>query len=490
MAFQALYRKWRSQTFDELVGQEHVVKTLRNAIVAGRIGHAYLFTGPRGVGKTTSARLLAKAVNCLAEPEQRPCDQCESCKAITEGRAVDVIEMDAASNRGVDDARELMERVQFRPTSARVKVYVIDECFRYEDLVTLADGTKEPIGKIVENEMFVDVLSYNEATGLIEPKPILRHMRKQPHLPMVKITFDNNRRIVCTINHKFYTPHGKLHAGELDVGQLVYANYERTTKHQLEVVAGAALGDGHLSLTGSRMRGRLSITHGVDQKDYLDYKVQLLGDLVESAPRYQLAPESYSKKGVYQVATLSRPQIAELHRDLYNEEGRKKISTDYLHRIGPLGLALWYLDDGSLVTAKHQYTKKDQTVSVYPATRSTFSVYGFTVAEVQTIVEWLDMQWGIEARFSNTAKGPAIWLTLAGTAKLHSIIAPYVPPSMEYKLLPEHRGQFQEPADDMVPSGLAVSVVKKIESVPAEESKLRIITTTLCAISWWQTAIC
>ncbi len=127
MASQALYRKWRSQTFSELVGQEHVVQTLQNAIQTGRIGHAYLFTGPRGVGKTTMARLLAKAVNCEAPLEQRPCDQCDMCRAIAEGRAVDVIEMDAASHTSVEDAREIIERVQFRPTSARTKVYVIDE---------------------------------------------------------------------------------------------------------------------------------------------------------------------------------------------------------------------------------------------------------------------------------------------------------------------------------------------------------------------------
>jgi DNA polymerase-3 subunit gamma/tau len=127
LASQALYRKWRSQTFDELVGQEHVVQTLQNAIQTGRVGHAYLFTGPRGVGKTTMARLLAKAVNCDAPLEQRPCNQCDMCRAIAEGRAVDVIEMDAASHTSVEDAREIIERVQFRPTSARTKVYVIDE---------------------------------------------------------------------------------------------------------------------------------------------------------------------------------------------------------------------------------------------------------------------------------------------------------------------------------------------------------------------------
>lgn len=128
MAVQSLYRKWRSQTFAELVGQEHVVQTLRNAIAEDRVGHAYLFTGPRGVGKTTMARLLAKAVNCLhPDPAARPCGTCEMCTAIAEGRAVDVIEMDAASHTSVEDAREIIERVQFRPSVARMKVYIIDE---------------------------------------------------------------------------------------------------------------------------------------------------------------------------------------------------------------------------------------------------------------------------------------------------------------------------------------------------------------------------
>src|SRR5512146_1356004 len=112
MASQSLYRKWRSQTFDELVGQEHVVQTLRNALVEERTAHAYLFTGPRGVGKTSMARLLAKAVNCLApDPAARPCGRCAMCEAIAEGRATDVIEMDAASHTSVEDARDLIERV-------------------------------------------------------------------------------------------------------------------------------------------------------------------------------------------------------------------------------------------------------------------------------------------------------------------------------------------------------------------------------------------
>jgi DNA polymerase-3 subunit gamma/tau len=127
MSAQALYRKWRPKSFDEVVGQQHVVRTLRNALTSGRIHHAYLFAGPRGTGKTTTARLLAKAVNCLAPEDERPCNECSICCAINEGRLLDLIEIDAASNTGVDDVRELRERVGFRPNEARYKVYVIDE---------------------------------------------------------------------------------------------------------------------------------------------------------------------------------------------------------------------------------------------------------------------------------------------------------------------------------------------------------------------------
>src|SRR5690349_23515186 len=125
--YMALARKWRPRNFNELVGQQHVLRALVNALETGRVHHAFLFTGTRGVGKTTISRILAKSLNCEQGVTANPCGQCGACKEIDEGRFVDLIEVDAASRTKVDDTRELLDNVQYSPARGRYKVYLIDE---------------------------------------------------------------------------------------------------------------------------------------------------------------------------------------------------------------------------------------------------------------------------------------------------------------------------------------------------------------------------
>ena len=127
MAYTALYRKFRPQNFNEVVGQDHIIQTLKNQIKSGRIGHAYLFTGGRGTGKTSTAKIFAKAINCLNPKDGEPCNECEICKAMQDGSLTDVVEMDAASNNSVEDIRSIKEKVNFLPTLAKYRVYIIDE---------------------------------------------------------------------------------------------------------------------------------------------------------------------------------------------------------------------------------------------------------------------------------------------------------------------------------------------------------------------------
>ena len=129
MSYTVLARRYRSTTFDDVIGQDHVAQTLKRAIESGRIAHAYLFCGTRGVGKTSMARILAKALNCESsdQPTVTPCGKCNSCVAIARGDDMDVIEIDAASNRGIDNIRDLISNSQYRPTRSRFKIYIIDE---------------------------------------------------------------------------------------------------------------------------------------------------------------------------------------------------------------------------------------------------------------------------------------------------------------------------------------------------------------------------
>jgi DNA polymerase-3 subunit gamma/tau len=151
MSYQVIARKWRPQTFAEIVGQQHVTRTLQNAIQSDRVAHAYIFSGARGVGKTTTARILAKALNCVHGPTSSPCNECDSCREIAVGSSLDVLEIDAASNRGIDQVRELRDMVRYAPVGGRHKVIILDEAHMLTDEASnaLLKTLEEPPDKVV-----------------------------------------------------------------------------------------------------------------------------------------------------------------------------------------------------------------------------------------------------------------------------------------------------------------------------------------------------
>src|SRR5271165_2489296 len=164
MSYKVIARKYRPQTFTDLVGQQHVTKTLANAIKNNRVAHAYIFSGVRGVGKTTTARILAKALNCVKGPTAEPCGECDSCREIAAGNSLDVIEIDAASNRGIDQIRELREMVRYAPASSRYKVVILDEAHQ------LTDEASNALLKTLEEppERVVFILATTRAESLVE----------------------------------------------------------------------------------------------------------------------------------------------------------------------------------------------------------------------------------------------------------------------------------------------------------------------------------
>ena len=218
MGYEPLHHKYRPQTFADLVGQEAIATTLTNAIKTQRIAPAYLLTGARGTGKTSTARIMAKSLNCRSYdvPTPTPCGKCDLCHGVTVGNALDITEIDAASNTGVDNIRELIERAQFAPVQARYKVYAIDECLTGESLVLTSNGYVRIDDPTIKGKK---VLSYNDALNIWEYKKVLRWLDRGLRQTLTIKTA--NREIDCTANHLIRTNTGWIQAKNVKEGMKI-----------------------------------------------------------------------------------------------------------------------------------------------------------------------------------------------------------------------------------------------------------------------------
>ncbi len=305
---QSLYRKYRPTTFgeDEFVGQNHVSRTLRNAVRFNRVAHAYLFCGPRGSGKTSSARLLAKAVNCeAAEPDQRPCNECASCRAINEGRATDIIEIDAASNRGIDDMRDLREKVKIAPAQLRKKFYIIDEVHQLtkEASNALLKTLEEPPAHAVfilattDQEKVLDTISSRCQTFVFHRFPvdlIANHLRR----------ICTNEQIAADDAALLAIAHASGGAmrdalGLLDQLSSYGDSAEGITVETVRQILGAGGGEQVRALVDAIMVGdaaaglraiNLTIDDGADARQFSAQIVEYLRALLHSAANPQQAP--------------------------------------------------------------------------------------------------------------------------------------------------------------------------------------------------------
>jgi recombination protein RecA len=319
----------------------------------------------------------------------------------------------------------------------REKIGVMFGCVFSRTLVTLADGSKEPIGKIVRNKMPVEVLSYDPDLGRVVPKKVVGWFDNGPTEEFLKLhvphaTSKGRSCLTVTRNHQVRTPQGWREAQELQVGdRVMHGTTHHLSDFQWEVVLGGLMGDGALSPTHNGLAARFRWGHGAKQSEYGDWKASLFANV-------GVARSTNAKGAVFHdVQPLA--ELGEL-RDAVYFGGKKVLSDDYLKRLTPLSLAIWYMDDGGFTLRSKGLQERTRGGSG----RSEICVQALEPSSRTRLRDHLADTWGIEAKLTERGqrKIAVLQFPTTETAKLHALIAPFVHPSMEYKLLPRYRGRF------------------------------------------------
>jgi len=335
----------------------------------------------------------------------------------------------------------------------REKIGVFFGCFSYNTRVVLADGSTEKIGKIVNQKLDVEVMSYDPETGETVPRRIVSWFDNGPAERFLQFTVaksggNGKAQFAATENHLIRTPGGWREAGEIIAGdRVMVAEQVLLSDQQWQMVIGGLLGDGHLAPNRRARRGvRYRMGHGPRQVEYLDWKASMFGNIGQS--------RSVRPNGSVHVDLTPLPELAELREAVYFGDGKKHITWDYLKALTPLGLAVWYMDDASFQVR----SKGLQERTAGGSGRAEIGIEAMSPGSRERIVEYLRDTHGVDSIIRQ--RGPkgqhVLQLTTEGTARFLEIIAPYVHPSMQYKLLPRFQGQFDVTAQFVEPRTVPV----------------------------------
>ena len=435
-----LYTKYRPRKLDDIVGQNVVTRVLTNSFKSKNMHHAYIFCGKYGTGKTSTARILAAMMNCSNGPTLEPCGECKNCSDIFAGKSFDVKELDGASNRGIDDIRELRKDAYFAPSSSTKKIMILDECLGHNSRVDTENGLIT-ISKIVSNKLNLNVKSYNKCTEKIEYKPIIGWFKNSPKI-MYSLGFETRGRIWASEGHLVSTPSGWQKIKDLNIGDAVYREGVVLNNIQTQLVYGSLLGDASIlknrtygnNVVGMGIAVRIKCVQGYKQKEYLMLKRKILGDLVRTEPAMDCS-KTFAKYGcdkeieTWRFATLTNRCFSEIYEET-TENRVKKVNNKWLSHLNWMGVAFWFCDDGYLASICLKRGQK----SFY----ASFSTEGFTLDENNILKDWF-----IEKGIDNVGvfeekKNGKIYYKLCfgkkGTKKLLDKIKIFIPECMKWKL--------------------------------------------------------